>query len=135
MRAVVLAELAALALSGVTIAAVAVGVRVRSLFVGAVTGVGAAAGIALLAALAASEWPLGLTLVPLTALSAVYFARGVLARLDGWRGWTAVAMLLLLGAALLLSRTPRPLTRAVLAGAEAAPAQTIQPGASRPVRG
>lgn len=125
----------ALAAAGAVVAAVALGARVPTVVVSVVTGVGAASGMTLLAALSPSEWVLGLALIPLTALSMVHFARGVLGRLPGWRGWAAMTALLLLGAALLFSQTPRPLTRGALDLPAAAPAQTIQPGASRPVRG
>ena len=132
---VVVLELAALALSGTVTAAQALGGRVPGLAAAALHGAGAASGIALLTALAPSEWLLGLALIPLTALAAVHFTRAVLRRLGGWRGWAATAVLLFGAAALLLSQTPRPLTRGLAAGEHAAPVRTIQPGAGRPVRG
>lgn len=132
---VVALELAALALAGGVIAASGFGARVPKLAGGVLLGAGSASGIALLAALDPSEWVLGLALVPLTALTCVHFARAVLRRLGGWRGWCATVALLLLGAALLLSQTPRPLARGAVGSPVATPAQTIQPGASRPVRG
>lgn len=135
MHPAVLAELGALALAGVTVIATAFGARVGRLLAGVVFGGATSAGIALMVALPASEWVVGLALIPLTALSAVYFSRTVLGQLGGWRGWVAVAALLLLGSALLLSRTPQPLTRGVLIGAEPAPARSITPGSSTPVRG
>ena len=132
---VVVLELAALALSGTVTAAQALGGRVPGLAAAALHGAGAASGIALLTALAPSEWLLGLALIPLTALAAVHFTRAVLRRLGGWRGWAATAVLLFGAAALLLSQTPRPLTRGLAAGERAAPVRTIQPGGGRPVRG
>lgn len=135
MPVVVILEIAALALAGGVVAAAGLGARVPRIASAVLLGAGAASGIALLAALALSEWVLGLALIPLTALATIHFARAVLHRLPGWRGWAATMLLLFVGAALLLSQTPRPLTRGVASGETVAPVQTIQPGASRPVRG
>ena len=134
MSPAVLAELGALALGGVLVAGGAFGLRVGEAVGGVVYGVACASGLALLSAIAPSEWVLGLALVPLTALNGVVFGRVVRRRLPGWRGWTATVLLLFVGAALLLSQTPRPLTRAAIVGDDA-PVRTITPGASRPVRG